>query len=244
MCTVLLRTSCSWNWLQGSRSHCNFGSNRQPADRDQHSENKFISDVIQTHRKTLLAGFRQKLPLFWNPKNRDNPSDLIEKGSVSWEGATEELSACDVQHIAVKSGPECDVRCALACIKAYLRLQTFWGGSPSLQIGSSISCHDAQSRHKSGLKFRRLHFDAQYHYQKPLLQGSFAALASSIAWAAASFRARPLASNSTHTRTVGTCKASVTVGPCDPSFSRCHLLLSAIAISQYDSVVVSNFSLL
>ena len=44
-----------------------------------------------------------------------------------WEGATEELSACDVQHIAVKSGPECDVRCALASIKAYpgLRLQTF-----------------------------------------------------------------------------------------------------------------------
>ena len=40
-------------------------------------------------------------------------------------GATEELYACDVQHIAVKSGPECDVRCALACIKAYLRLQTF-----------------------------------------------------------------------------------------------------------------------
>ena len=83
MCTVLLQTSCSWNWLQGSRSHCNFGSNRQPADRDQHSENKFNSDVIQTHRKTLQAGFRQKLPLFWNPKNRDNPSDLIEKGSVS-----------------------------------------------------------------------------------------------------------------------------------------------------------------
>ena len=44
---------------------------------------------------------------------------ILTKTDGSCEGATEELSACDVQHITSKSGQESDVRCALSCIEAY-----------------------------------------------------------------------------------------------------------------------------